>query len=201
MLTRAPVLVLNQNYQPLNVCDVRRAIALLGRGKAETLHTSEVIIRSATVVIPKPEVIRLVYLVKRPLHRRRLSRREVFARDGHQCQYCGKRTRDLTLDHVMPRSRGGVHSWDNVVSACKTCNHAKAGRTPREAGMKLLSLPREPRPNPYAMFQSRHIQDAWRVFMPWVQSPEFDDDHRNGNGNGHVNGNGSSAAPILAGAD
>jgi hypothetical protein len=67
--------------------------------------------------------------------------------------------------------------------------------------MKLLSLPREPRPNPYAMFQSRHIHDAWRVFMPWVQSPEYDDEHRNGNGNGHVNGNGSSAAPILAGAD
>lgn len=168
MLTRQPVLVLNQNYQPLNICDVRRAVSLMGRGKAESLLTSGHLIRSPSAWHELPAVIRLVYLVKRPLHRRRLSRREVFMRDGLRCLYCGARTRDLTLDHVMPRSQGGAHSWDNVVSACKSCNHRKAGRTPLQAGMKLLIEPREPRPNPYAFFHAERVQQSWRPFLPWL---------------------------------
>ena len=146
MLTRSPVLVLNQNYQPLNVCDARRAMSLLGRGKAETIEEGPHYLHSATRIFPLPEVIRLIYMVKRPIHRRKLSRREVFVRDGYRCQYCAKYTRDLTLDHVVPRSRGGLHTWENVASACKKCNHRKAGRTPREANMRLLSRPREPAP-------------------------------------------------------
>jgi 5-methylcytosine-specific restriction endonuclease McrA len=168
MLTRQPVLVLNQNYQPLNICDVRRAVSLMGRGKAESLQTSGHLLRSPSAWHELPAVIRLVYLVKRPLHRRRLSRREVFMRDGLRCLYCGARTRDLTLDHVMPRSQGGAHSWDNVVSACKSCNHRKAGRTPLQAGMKLLIEPREPRPNPYAFFHAERVQQSWRPFLPWL---------------------------------
>ncbi len=168
MLTRQPVLVLNQNYQPLNICDVRRAVSLMGRGKAESLLTSGHLLRSPSAWHELPAVIRLVYLVKRPLHRRRLSRREVFMRDGLRCLYCGARTRDLTLDHVMPRSQGGAHSWDNVVSACKSCNHRKAGRTPLQAGMKLLIEPREPRPNPYAFFHAERVQQSWRPFLPWL---------------------------------
>ena len=168
MLTREPVLVLNQNYQPLNICDVRRAVSLMGRGKAESLLTSGHLLRSPSAWHELPAVIRLVYLVKRPLHRRRLSRREVFMRDGLRCLYCGARARDLTLDHVMPRSQGGAHSWDNVVSACKSCNHRKAGRTPLQAGMKLLIEPREPRPNPYAFFHAERVQQSWRPFLPWL---------------------------------
>lgn len=168
MLTRQPVLVLNQNYQPLNICDVRRAVSLMGRGKAESLLTSGRLLRSPSAWHELPAVIRLVYLVKRPLHRRRLSRREVFMRDGLRCLYCGARTRDLTLDHVMPRSQGGAHSWNNVVSACKSCNHRKAGRTPLQAGMKLLIEPREPRPNPYAFFHAERVQQSWRPFLPWL---------------------------------
>lgn len=169
LITRAPVLVLNQNYQPLNICDVRRAVALLGKGKAETIGETGEYLHSSTVLIEKPVIIRLYYMVKRPLHRRKLSRREVFMRDGFRCQYCGVKDRELTLDHVVPRSQGGPHTWDNIVSACKPCNHGKAGRTPREAGMKLINAPREPRPNPYAMFHPARVLEAWRPFLPWVE--------------------------------
>ncbi len=172
-IIRAPVLVLNQNYQPLNICDVRRAVSLLGRGKAESVQESGEYIHTVDDIFEKPDVIRLIYYVKRPLHRRRLSRREVFLRDRHRCQYCGTRNRDLTLDHVLPRSRGGQHIWENVVSACKKCNHGKAGRTPREAGMRLRNKPVEPRPNPYAVFHHDRVRPQWRQFMPWM---EEDDD-------------------------
>ena len=183
MLTRSPVLVLNQNYQPLNVCDARRAMSLLGRGKAETIEEGPHYLHSATRIFPLPEVIRLIYMVKRPIHRRKLSRREVFIRDSYRCQYCGKNTRDLTLDHVVPRSRGGLHTWQNVASACKRCNHRKAGRTPREANMTLRTRPREPAPSPYAFFDARRMLATWRPFLPWVQEFRFTDD-RGPNSNG-----------------
>ncbi len=162
------VLVLNQNYAPLNVCNVRRAVILLGRGKAELLENGRGELHSPTWVIAVPSVIRLFYLVRRPLLQRRLSRREAFYRDRFACQYCGTVTGALTLDHVVPRFRGGAHRWENVVSACIPCNHKKAGRTPKEAGMKLLKEPRSPHPNPYYLFQHRQIRDEWRKFIPWA---------------------------------
>lgn len=170
MLLNKPVLVLNQNYQPLNVCNARRAIVLLGRGKAETLIDASEHISTVSRRVPVPSVIRLFYMVKRPLVRRRLSRRAIFYRDGFRCQYCGKSTGDLTLDHILPRSRNGQHTWGNVVSACIPCNHRKAGRTPREANMRLLNKPAPPRPNPYYIFHHRHILDEWRQFMPWLDN-------------------------------
>ncbi len=164
----APVLVLNQNYQPLNVCTVRRAIVLLDVGKAELLEDGRGQVRTTVAAFPIPSVIRLMYLIRRPMLRRRLSRREVFLRDNYTCLYCGRETRQLTLDHVMPRYRGGAHTWENVVSACIACNHRKAGRTPQEAGMQL---PREilpPKPNPYAIFAHGPIRDEWIKFVPWL---------------------------------
>ena len=127
MLIRSRVLVLNQNYQPLNICDVRRAVSLLGKGKAETVQHGVEYIHTVSRMFERPEVIRLVYMVRKPLHRRKLSRREVFQRDGYVCQYCGKRSTQLTLDHVIPRCKGGQHTWENVVTACQRCNHRKAG--------------------------------------------------------------------------
>lgn len=168
MLINKPVLVLNQNYQPLNVCNARRAIILLGRGKAETLIDGREHISTVSRRVSIPSVIRLVYMVKRPMARRRLSRRAVFYRDGFRCQYCGKQSKDLTLDHILPRSRKGQHEWENVVSACIPCNHRKAGQTPREANMRLLTKPAAPRPNPYYIFHHRRILDEWRQFMPWL---------------------------------
>lgn len=168
MLIQAPVLVLNQNYQPLNVCNVRRALVLLDREKAELMENGRGVVHSVSRPFPVPSVIRLYHMVKRPLVRRRLSRRAVFVRDRYTCQYCGGESKTLTLDHIMPRSRGGRHEWDNVVSACKKCNHRKAGHTPSEANMELNKQPVAPRPNPFYMFEYRIVLDEWRPFIPWV---------------------------------
>lgn len=168
MSLTSPVLVLNQNYQPLNVCNVKRAIVLLSRGTAELMENGRGHIRSISVSIAIPSVIRLQHIVKRPVMHRRLSRRAVFYRDKFTCQYCNGQTRSLTLDHIVPRSRGGPHVWENVVSACIPCNHRKAGATPLEANMRLLRKPTMPRPDPYYMFHHRTILEEWRQFIPWV---------------------------------
>ena len=168
-MINSPVLILNQNYQPLNICNARRAIVLLDRGKAELMENGRGYIRTITQMFPIPSVIRLEYMVKRPFMRRRLSRRAIFYRDSFTCQYCGKKDAQLTLDHVRPRSRGGVHDWANVVSACIPCNHQKAGQTLKEAGMVLRREPKAPRPNPYYLFHHRNILEEWRQFIPWVE--------------------------------
>ena len=168
MPVNSQVLVLNQNYVPLNICNVRRAVILVNRGKAEMLENGRGSIHTVSAVFPIPSVIRLVHLVKRPLLQRRISRRAVFHRDAGRCQYCGDSARQLTLDHVVPRSRKGPHVWENVVAACIPCNHKKAGRTPREAGMRLLCAPKAPRPNPFHVFDHRPILSEWRQFIPWA---------------------------------
>lgn len=161
------VLVLNQNYEPLNVCHPRRALVLLDGGKAEVLELDGVVFRSPSRSWRVPSVIRLNHLIKRPRPRVRLTRREVFLRDQHTCQYCGVHTKDLTLDHVVPKHRGGRHQWENLVSACRNCNHRKGGRTIEEAKMSLRRLPFEPRATPQYLFQQYlEINEAWRKFIP-----------------------------------
>ena len=167
MLSSA-VLVLNLNYEPINVCNVKRAVVLVGKGKAELLENGRGEIHTLTFTVPVPSVIRLVYLVRRPFARRKLSKKEIFLRDRHTCQYCGQQTRDLTLDHVIPRRQEGVHAWENIVSACIPCNRRKAGRTPAEAGMMLLRRPKAPYPSPYYTLHHRTILEEWRKFIPWV---------------------------------
>jgi len=164
----SPVLVLNQNYQPLNVCNAKRAFVLISHEKAELMISGQGHLRSVSTSFPMPSVIRLQHMVKRPWIQRRISRRAVFYRDKFTCQYCRKKTKSLTLDHIIPRSRRGPHVWNNVVSACTPCNHNKAGLTPREANMKLLREPIEPKPDPYYMFHHRTILDEWRQFIPWA---------------------------------
>src|SRR6185295_18361360 len=146
------VLVLNQNYEPLNVCNARRAFVLVDRGKAEVLEHAEGAMRSTYQTFQLPSVIRLIYMIKRPRPQMRLTRREIFVRDHYTCQYCGKQTRDLTIDHVEPRHRGGRHTWENLVAACRTCNHKKAGRSPEEARMLLLNQPARPPASSYYIF-------------------------------------------------
>ena len=163
----SPVLVLNLDYVPINVCTVRRAILLLEKDKAELLENGRGEIRSATSSHTIPSVIRLAYLVRRPFAKRKLSKREIFLRDRHTCQYCGGKVKDLTLDHVVPRRQSGGHSWENIVAACGTCNRRKAGRTPAEAGMVLLRQPKAPYPNPYYILHHRTIQEEWRQYIPW----------------------------------
>ena len=165
----APVLVLNLNYVPVNVCTVRRAIVLVAKGKAELLEqrADAVRIRTFSAALSAPSIIRLVYLVKRPFAPRRLSKKEVFLRDHYTCQYCGKRSQHLTLDHVVPRRQHGPHTWDNVVAACGRCNLRKAGRTPEEANMLLNRLPTAPQPNPYRILENRTILEEWSPYIPW----------------------------------
>lgn len=172
-LLNQPVLVLNQNYEPLHVCNVRRAFVLVERGKAEVidhLDRAAALLRSVAAEYPVPSIIRMVYFIRRPRPIVRLSRREVFARDRHTCQYCGATRTDLTLDHVVPRARGGGHSWENLVSACPTCNRRKGGRTPDEARMRLRTNPVRPKTT-FAQIYLRHLErrPAWRPFVPGAE--------------------------------
>jgi len=162
------VLVLNQNYEPLNICRARRAVVLLYRGKAEMLENGLGFIHSANYTFPLPSVIRIVYMIKRPRPKRKLTRLEIFNRDKYTCQYCGKETQQLTLDHVIPRYKNGEHTWENVVSACIPCNRRKAGHTPEQAGMKLLRLPSPPHGNNLYYLPHHYLRtrSEWQKYLP-----------------------------------
>jgi 5-methylcytosine-specific restriction endonuclease McrA len=165
----AAVLVLNQNYEPLNICNTRRALVLVIDGKAEVLEVYDRAVSTATRMFPSPSVIRLIYLIRRPRPRVKLTRREVFIRDNYTCQYCGRQSGDLTIDHIIPRHRGGGHSWDNLVSACKACNHRKGGKSLQEARMMLRSQPKEPTPGVYYTIERRldsGVFESWEKFLP-----------------------------------
>jgi 5-methylcytosine-specific restriction endonuclease McrA len=139
------VIVFSQNYLPLNKVNIKRAIALLVTGKAEPMDFSNIIweVKSSSFVISVPAYIRLHYAPERVWKVPAVSRREIFKRDSYQCQYCGNR-KQLTIDHIIPRSKGGKHIWNNVVTACATCNGRKGNRTPEQAGLKLTRLPKAP---------------------------------------------------------
>jgi 5-methylcytosine-specific restriction endonuclease McrA len=163
-----PVLVLNQTYEPLSICRVRRAVVLIYQNKAEMLENGSGFIHSINYDFPVPSVIRLASIVKRPRRsERKMTRLEIFKRDQYTCQYCGKETHHLTLDHIIPRYREGQHSWENVVSACVPCNRRKAGRTPQEAGMKLIREPSKPRATNifYIPTHYTQIRNEWRKYL------------------------------------
>jgi 5-methylcytosine-specific restriction endonuclease McrA len=161
-----PVLVLNANYEPLHVCNTRRALGLLITGKAEMLVNGRGYVRTVRLTLPRPSVIRLGYMVKRPRPRVRLTKREVLRRDNFTCQYCGTRMTRLTIDHLVPRHRGGDHSWSNLVAACPSCNLHKGGRTLQEAHMRLLRPPQEPVPSAMYLFGAHsHEDSAWQPFL------------------------------------
>ena len=160
------VLVLNATYEPINVCTVRRAIVLLLKDKAEVIEHGEWRLHSATATIARPVVIRLVSYVRIPrdAHRRKITRRAVFARDDWMCQYCGSRS-NLTVDHVVPRSKGGASSWENIVASCAPCNRRKGNTLLRQAGMKLIKEPRTPSPHVFIHVASPTIPAAWRAYL------------------------------------
>jgi 5-methylcytosine-specific restriction endonuclease McrA len=162
------VLVLNATYEPLNVVSIRRAILLLLKEKAEIVEAAEAYLRSERMALPVPLVIRLVYYVRIP---RRfslpISRRTVLARDDFTCQYCGVQPgkRNLTIDHVMPRSRGGETTWENVITACGPCNRRKGNRTPSEAKMPLARQPRRPRYLALTLLEGSSAPPVWSKYM------------------------------------
>ena len=163
-----PVLVLNNNYEPLNICRVRRAVPLIYLGKAEMVENGVGFIHTIRDSFAVPTVIRLHYTIKRPHPQRKLTRIEIFNRDNFICQYCGKKKNPLTLDHVVPRYQGGAHSWENVVSACVACNRRKAGKTPQEAEMRLIHQPSQPRGNGLFYIPTRYpsIRSEWQKYLP-----------------------------------
>lgn len=160
------MLVLNATYEPINVCTVRRAVVLLLKEKAEMIEQSERTLHSAYDSMTRPMVIRLISYVRVPrdTHRRKITRRAVFARDDWTCQYCGSR-QQLTVDHVIPRSKGGSSSWDNIVAACAPCNRRKGDALLRQAGMELARAPRVPSPNVFIQVASPTIPATWQQYM------------------------------------
>lgn len=153
-----PVLVLNANFEPINICSTRRAVGLILGGKAAMVTNGRGYIHTIKELIPRPSVIRLESQIHRPRSRVKLTRREVFRRDNYTCQYCGRRDGGLTVDHVLPRYQGGLHIWTNVVAACPSCNHRKGGRSPEEAHMLLTHTPKEPPANATYIF-GRHLSE------------------------------------------
>jgi 5-methylcytosine-specific restriction endonuclease McrA len=157
-----PVLLLNASYEPLRLCPWRRAVLLLLKGKAETVEHHD---KTLYPGMQSPTVIRLRYYVKLPYKDIPMTRRNIMHRDAETCQYCGKRS-DLTLDHVLPRSRGGGDHWENVVVACLRCNVTKGNRTPEEANMKLAKRPM--RPVYFAQFElSKQRKVSQKLYASW----------------------------------
>ena len=138
------VLVLNQSYEPINICSVRRAIVLVFRGKAQIVEQSGQVLHSVTYRFPVPSVVRLVLYIRIPHKQMVLSKRNIVRRDGHQCQYCGSKHGSMTVDHVIPRTLGGGEAWENLVCACTRCNNLKGNRSLEQAGMKLIRTPQRP---------------------------------------------------------
>lgn len=161
-----PVLVLNANFEPINVCNTRRALNLMFTGKATLVLNGRGVIRSVSREFPRPSIIRLERMIKRPRPRVKLTKREVLRRDDYTCQYCGHDSAHLTVDHVMPRRLGGLHEWHNLVAACPPCNHRKGGRTLEQAQMHLLRRPNEP-PASARYIYARHLpeNEEWMPFM------------------------------------
>ena len=159
------VLVLNASYEPLNVCSVRRAHVLVFKGRAEVIEELATPLYSATGTYPGPHVIRLLQYVRVPRSvRRKISRRVLFARDEWRCQYCGT-VGKLTLDHVVPRSRGGDSVWENVVASCAPCNMRKGDRLPEEVQMSPRTPPKPPAPALFVTLAAPRIPDRWERYL------------------------------------
>lgn len=161
----ANVLVLNQDYQPLSICSVQRSIKLLFLDKAELLHDDpENFLRTTRETYSYPSVIRLRSYIRLPYTKIVLSRRNIMKRDGFVCQYCGKKT-DLTIDHVLPKSRGGQETWENLTTACEKCNVKKGNKTPKEANLVLKKKPYRPIPITFFRDYNGGVQEPWKPYL------------------------------------
>lgn len=159
------VLVLNQNYEPIAVCNARKAVILVYLGKAEIVESLGLEIRSISFSMAFPSVVRLQIYIYKPYTPVILSRRNIHRRDRSTCQYCGKKTAPLTIDHIIPRNFGGKDTWDNLVCACLRCNNRKGNRTPDQAGMKLLKKPNKPSRLFFLQFFMDKPHETWRPYL------------------------------------
>jgi 5-methylcytosine-specific restriction endonuclease McrA len=179
MLDYSRTLLLTQGYEPLQIISWQRAITLLALDKVETIEEYDAEIRAVSIVVRVPAVVRLRKAFRRHAKPVKFSRVNIYARDGYRCQYCGDRCSidELTYDHVIPRSKGGHTTWENIVSACYVCNRRKANRTPSEAGMKLLSRPARPSSMPSVQIRvsAKSVPDAWRDYVYWTGEIDSED--------------------------
>ena len=165
-------LLLTQGYEPIKVIGWQRALTLLTLGKVEVIEEHDWDVRSVSLVLKAPAVIRLLRAFRRRRKPVKFSRINIYARDGHRCQYCGagKLAGELTFDHVVPRAQGGNTSWTNIVAACFPCNSRKGNRTPEQAGMQLHAMPARPNwvPAVSIRISTQSVPDAWRDYLYWT---------------------------------
>lgn len=162
----AKVLLLNQSYEPLSVCNVKKAMVLMFLGKAQLVaNRDDRKVRTVSESFPWPSVIRLNSYIQVPYKKIILTRKNILRRDGHKCAYCGRGDLTLTLDHIIPRSRGGAHTWENLVAACIRCNNKKGDRTPSEADMKLKVKPYTPNHIMFIKNSAGRLEEKWKPFL------------------------------------
>lgn len=159
------VLLLNQNYEPFAVCSAQKAVVLLYLHKVELVEHYPSSIRWVSGEMPYPSVIRLIRYIHKPYLKVLLNRRNILKRDKHICQYCGKNSQPMTVDHVIPKSEGGGEEWENLITACLACNNKKGNHTPDQAGMKLLKRPEKPSPLFFlqAVIGRPHV--SWKPYL------------------------------------
>lgn len=162
----AKVLLLNQSYEPLTICTVKKALILLFLEKAELVsQRQDVFINSVNHKFPWPSVIRLSNFIRVPYKKIILTRKNILKRDNHKCSYCGRGDLPLTVDHVIPRARGGEDTWENLVAACLPCNNKKGNRTPEEANMKMKLHPFKPDHISYIKSSAGRLDKEWKPFL------------------------------------
>jgi 5-methylcytosine-specific restriction endonuclease McrA len=171
-------LVLSQGYEPVKIVSWQRAITLLFLNKVEVIEEYDHDIKSTSLVIKIPAVVRLLSTIRRHKHPVKFSRVNIYGRDRYACQFCGdkKSIAELTYDHVVPRSQGGKTTWTNIVTACEDCNRKKANRTPAQAGMRLLAQPVQPKAMPALVVtvSRESVPDAWRDYLYWTGELDHD---------------------------
>ncbi|MEO0075786.1 MAG: HNH endonuclease [candidate division WOR-3 bacterium] len=165
-MLKREVLVLNQNYEPLTLCRLRRAVVLMYLGKAELVESyNGEVLRSVNNWMPVPSVLRLNRYVKTNRREIPLSKRNILRRDNHTCQYCGKSTGPMTTDHIIPKSKGGSDSWENLVCACAECNSKKGINSYSRVGLKLLRKPKKPSYISFVINSIDKIPKEWRPYL------------------------------------
>jgi len=161
-----PVLLLNQNYEPLTILKLKRAITLLILGKVDLIENEDgKVLHAISVTYPCPSVIRLKYYVRIKRKEISLTKKNIIKRDNHQCQYCGRKTGVMTTDHIIPKALGGDDSWENLVCACLECNNRKGKRILKQAAMRLLKKPKRPSYFTFVLREFGNPKEKWRPFL------------------------------------
>ncbi len=160
------MLVLNQNYEAMSICNVQRAVIMLYLGRAELVASKDSkCISSVSRKMPYPTIVRLLMYIRVPYKKIVLSRKNILRRDMYKCQYCGRTETSLTIDHIVPKSKGGDDSWENLVAACVKCNNKKGDRTPEDAKMVLHKKPTKPSHITFMKHFVGKIDDEWKPYL------------------------------------